>query len=191
AIAQRFNIPVQHFHSLVRGVEMDLVKNRYQTFEELREYCELVASSVGLMALGIFGAGDERTRSYAVNLGVALQLTNILRDVAIDAKYGRIYLPLEDLRKFGYTEGDLFARSYSPEFRSLMEFETARAEEFFTRAQQALPAGERKAMFAAKIMERIYYHTLLKIKSRKYNVFERTVTLPSTTQFLIALKYWV
>lgn len=191
AIARRFNIPVLHFYELLRGVEMDLIKNRYETFAELEEYCSLVASSVGLMTLEIFGPRNNATRQYAVNLGIALQLTNILRDVAIDASYGRIYLPLEDLRRFGYSESDLFTRRYSPQFRDLMEFETRRAEEYFSRATLLLPAEDRRAMFAPKIMERIYFHTLLRIKDAGFNVFDHRVQLPRTLQFLIAVKYWV
>jgi 15-cis-phytoene synthase len=191
AIARRFNIPVLHFYELLKGVEMDLVKNRYETFEELKEYCTLVASSVGLMTLEIFGPRNGATRDYAINLGIALQLTNILRDVAIDAEYGRIYLPLEDLRRFGYTETDLFARRYSPQFCELMQFETRRAEEYFLRATRSLPSEDRRAMFAPKIMERIYFHTLLRIKDARYNVFDRRVRLPRVLQFLIAVKYWV
>ena len=108
--ARRFDIPVHHFYDLIRGMEMDLAKTRYQTFDELKEYCYHVASSVGLMCLGIFGSKDARTREYAVNLGIALQMTNILRDVGADATYGRIYLPLEDLRRFGLREEDILAR---------------------------------------------------------------------------------
>jgi phytoene synthase len=190
-IARRFNIPVSRFHELIRGVEMDLVKKRYETFDELREYCLLVASSVGLMCLEIFRPRNAVTREYAVNLGIALQLTNIIRDVSIDASFGRIYLPIEDLRKFGYTESDVFAHNYTPEFRALMEFETNRAEEYFKRAQELLPREDRRPMFAAKIMERIYYHTLLRIKEADYNVYERSVSLPRYLQFLIAVKYWL
>jgi 15-cis-phytoene synthase len=189
-IAHRFNIPVRHFHELIRGVEMDLVKKRYETFDELREYCLLVASSVGLMCLEIFRPRNNKTREYAVNLGIALQLTNIIRDVAIDASFGRIYLPIEDLRKFGYTESDLFEHRYTPEFRSLMEYETVRAEEYFEKAQESLPREDYRAMFSAKIMERIYFHTLLRIKDADYNVFEKSVSLPRFLQFLIAVKYW-
>jgi len=191
AIATRFNIPVVHFYELLHGVEMDLVKNRYETFEELKEYCYLVASSVGLMSLEIFGPRSDKTKEYAVNLGIALQLTNILRDVGVDAKYGRVYLPQEDLRRFRYAEADLFARRYTPEFSALMEFQVSRAEEYFRRAQESLPAEDRRAMFAAKIMERIYFHTLQRIKEINYNVFEQSVYLPRTIQFLIALKYWI
>ena len=191
AIARRFNIPVMHFYELVRGVEMDLVKNRYDDFEELKQYCMLVASSVGLMTLEIFGPRNNATREYAINLGIALQLTNILRDVAIDASYGRIYLPLEDLRRFDYPEADLLAGKYTPQFRELMEFETKRAEEYYRRAKESLPSEDRRAMFAPKIMERIYFHTLLRIKDAGYNVFDHRVRLPRFLQFLIAVKYWV
>jgi len=191
AVAQRFHIPVQHFFELVRGVEMDLVKNRYETFDELKEYCYLVASTVGLMSLGIFGPRNQQTREYAINLGIALQLTNILRDVGIDARYGRIYLPQQDLKKFGYSEQDLLARHYTEAFQSLMEFETKRAEEFFQKAQASLPAEDKRAMFAAKIMERIYFHTLQKIRDARFNVFDSSIRLPRSIQFLIAVKYWV
>lgn len=190
-IAKKFNIPVVHFYELLKGVEMDLRKTRYASFDELKEYCYLVASSVGLMSLEIFGPKNTKTKEYAINLGIALQLTNILRDVGVDAKYGRIYLPQEDLQRFGYSEEDLFANRYTDSFRSLMEFETARAEEYFQRAKVSLPKEDRRAMFAAKIMERIYYHTLLRIRRVQFNVFDRSVRLPSTMQFLIAAKYWV
>jgi phytoene synthase len=190
-VAAKFNIPVVHFFELVRGVEMDLVKNRYATFNELEEYCYHVASSVGLMCLGVFGARDERTKDYAVNLGIALQLTNILRDVGIDASYGRIYLPQEDIVRLGCSEADILGRSSSPAFVRLMEFEAARAESYFARAQQALPRTERRAMFAATIMERIYVHTLRRIRAAGYDVFGQDLHLPRYLQFLIAIKYWV
>ena len=190
-VSQRFHIPVGHFHELLKGVEMDLTKNRYESFDELKEYCYHVASSVGLMCLEIFGSRREETKEYAINLGIALQMTNILRDVGIDAKYGRIYLPQEDMMRFGYSEADLFSHRYSQQFMSLMEFEAARAEEYFHRAQKALPADDRRAMFAAKIMERIYFHTLRRMKAARFNVFDHTVSLPKYLQLLIALKYWV
>ena len=191
AVANRFRIPAEHFYDLLRGVEMDLAKNRYETFDELKEYCYLVASTVGLMSLEIFGPRNHQTREYAINLGIALQLTNILRDVGVDAKYGRIYLPREDMKKFGYTEQDLFALRDSPEFQSLMEFEAKRAEEYFTKAQASLPAEDKRAMFAAKIMERIYFHTLQKIRDTRFNVFDSSIRIPRSIQFLIAVKYWV
>jgi len=191
SIAKRFKIPVVYFHELIKGVEMDLTKDRYENFDQLLEYCHRVASSVGLMCLDIFGSRCEKTKEYAVNLGVALQLTNILRDVSIDAKYGRMYLPQEDLRRFGYSEAELFSGQYTPAFVALMEFESRRAEEYFARAKESLPEEDRRAMFAAKIMERIYFHTLLRIKKSRYNVFDQSVKYPKFLQFLIAIKYWV
>lgn len=191
AIAVRFRIPVIHFYELLKGVEMDLTRNRYTTFEELRGYCYHVASSVGLMSLGVFGSRSERTKDYAVNLGIALQLTNILRDVGIDADYGRIYLPEEDMARFGCAESDILGHRCTLGFVSLMEFEAARAEEYFKRAQDSLPPEDRRAMFPAKIMERIYYHMLRRIRRVRYNVFDQSVSLPRIEQFLIALKYWV
>lgn len=188
-IAKKFNIPVQHFYELIRGVEMDLNKNRYETFEELREYCYHVASSVGLMSIKIFGASNDRALKYAENLGIALQLTNILRDIKTDAKYNRIYIPKEDMKKFEYSENDLFNSTYNSNFIKLMEFETNRAEEFFRIAQESLRPEDRKFLFAPKIMERIYYHTLLRIKANKYNVYTKSLKLPKFLQFLIALKY--
>lgn len=189
--AKRFNIPVEHFYELIKGVEMDLTQNRYETFDELRDYCYRVASSVGLICLEIFRPKNEQTREYAINLGIALQLTNILRDIKTDAKHGRIYIPQEDLRRFGYTEEDLLEHRYTPQFVALMELECYRADEYFRKAQQLLPQEDKRAMFAAKIMERIYYHTLLRIKKNRYNVFQKSTRLPSFLQFLIALKYWL
>ena len=190
ATAKRFRIPVELFYDLIRGVEMDLTTNRYETFEDLRAYCYHVASTVGLMCLEIFRPRNEQTKEYAINLGIALQLTNILRDVKLDAKYGRIYLPQEDLRRFGYTEDDVFASRYNAQFVALMEFQCNRAHEYFQKAQTLLPQGDKRVMFAAKIMERIYYHTLLRIKKNRYNVFQKSTRLPSFLQFLIAVKYW-
>lgn len=188
-IAKKFNIPVQHFYELIRGVEMDLNKNRYETFEELRKYCYHVASSVGLMSIKIFGAGNDRASKYAENLGIALQLTNILRDIKTDAKYNRIYIPKEDMNRFEYSENDLFNSTYNSNFIKLMEFETNRAEEFFRIAQESLRPEDRKFLFAPKIMERIYYHTLLRIKANKYNVYTKSLKLSKFLQLLIALKY--
>ena len=190
ATARRFRIPVELFYDLIHGVEMDLTTNRYETFDDLRKYCYHVASTVGLMCLEIFRPRNAQTKEYAINLGIALQLTNILRDVKIDAKYGRIYLPREDLLRFGCTEEDLFENRYTPEFVALMEFECNRANEYFRKAQALFPQEDKRVMFAAKIMERIYYHTLLRIEKNRYNVFQKSTRLPSFLQFLIAVKYW-
>jgi phytoene synthase len=191
ATARKFNIPVDHFHDLIRGMEIDLRKTRYATFEELREYCYLVASSVGLMCRQIFGYRNDSTRDYAINLGIALQLTNILRDIKEDAKRGRIYLPLEDLHRFGYTEEDLLACRYTPEFVNLMRFECDRASTYFDTARAALKTEDRRQFFAARIMWSIYAHTLRRIMQSNYNVFERRISIPGLLKVLITFRYWL
>ena len=191
ATARKFNIPVDHFHELIRGMEMDLLKTRYETFDELKEYCYLVASSVGLMCRQIFGYRNDSSREYAIHLGIALQLTNILRDIKEDAKRGRIYLPLEDLRRFGYTEEDLLACRYTPEFVNLMRFECDRASTYFDMARAALKAEDRRQFFAARIMWSIYAHTLRRIMQSGYNVFERRISIPGVLKVLITFRYWL
>jgi 15-cis-phytoene synthase len=191
ATAHRFNIPVEHFYELIRGMEIDLTKKRYETFGELKEYCYLVASSVGLMCRQIFGYRNESTRDYAVNLGIALQLTNILRDVADDARRGRIYIPKEDLEEFGVTEDDLLNLRYTPEFVELMRFECARASHYFDIAHDALRDEDKRFFFAARIMWSIYAHTLNRIVASNYNVLERRISIPKLLKVLIAFRYWL
>jgi len=191
ATAHRFNIPVEHFYDLIRGMELDLTKKRYETFGELREYCELVASSVGLMCRQIFGYRNESTREYAIHLGIALQLTNILRDVKEDAKKGRIYIPREDLRRFGYSEDDLLNFRYTPEFVNLMRFECNRAIHYFDIARDALRDEDKRFFFAARIMWSIYAHILRRIERSNYNVFERRVSISKLLKVLITFRYWL
>jgi 15-cis-phytoene synthase len=191
ATARRFDIPVHHFYDLIRGMEMDLVKTRYQTFDELKEYCYLVASSVGLMCRKIFGYRNESTRDYAISLGIALQLTNILRDVKDDAKRGRIYIPLEDMEHFGYSEDDLLNCRYTPAFVNLMRFECARASSYFDMAREALKDEDKYYFFAARIMWSIYAHTLNRIERKHYNVFERRISISKFLKLLITFRYWL
>jgi phytoene synthase len=191
ATARRFNIPVEHFYELIRGVEMDLTRKRYETFDELREYCYLVASTVGLMCRQIFGYRNESTRDYAIHLGIALQLTNILRDVRDDARKGRIYIPREDLRRFGYTEDDVLHGRYTPEFVNLMRFECDRAREYFDLARNALKDEDKHYFFAARIMWSIYAHLLRRIERSNYNVFKRRIALPRFLKLLITFRYWL
>ncbi len=191
ATAARFNIPVQYFYELIRGVEMDLSKKRYGTFAELREYCYLVASSVGLMCREIFGYRTESTRDYAINLGIALQLTNIIRDIRDDAKKGRIYLPLEDLNAFGVAEEDILEGRHTPEFTSLMRFECDRASGYFDAARDALKDEDKYYFFAARVMWSIYAHVLERIKRSGYRVLERRISIPLYLKLLITLRYWL
>jgi len=189
--AQRFNIPVNHFYELIRGMEMDIAKNRYETFDELREYCYLVASSVGLMCRHIFGFRNDSTKSYAINLGIALQLTNIIRDVKDDARKGRIYIPREDMTRFGYSESDLLESKYTPAFVALMQFQCDRARRYFDVARDSLKDEDKRFFFAARIMWSIYAHILRRIERSGYNVFERRISISRVLKFMIAFRYWL
>ena len=170
---------------------MDLSKTRYQNFDELKEYCYLVASSVGLMCRQIFGYKNESTRDYAINLGIALQLTNILRDVKDDAKKGRIYLPLEDLKRFGVTEEDIMKNRFTQNFADLMRYECNRASEYFDLARNALKDEDKHYFMAARIMWSIYAHTLKRIEHSHYNVFEGRIGISKLMKLLIAFRYWL
>jgi phytoene synthase len=189
--AQRFHIPVHLFDELFEGMEMDLTKTRYRTWAELQEYCYLVASTVGLICRNIFGYRNESTHEYAVNLGIALQLTNILRDIKDDGRRGRIYVPLEDLERFGYTEGDLLASRYTPAFAALMKFECDRARGYFDAARDALKDEDKYYFFAARVMWSIYAHTLCRIERSQYNVFERRISISRLLKVLITFRYWL
>lgn len=189
-IIQRFNIPLHHFHDLIRGMEMDLLKTRYATFDELREYCYRAASTVGLICTEIFGYKHEGAKEYAINLGIALQLTNILRDIKVDAVKGRIYLPLEDLERFGYSEEELLSGVYNQKFVRLMKFECERARSFFKMALEHLSEEDKPLFLAAQIMEAIYFRILQDIERAEYNVFAKRIRLLSLTKFFITFEVW-
>jgi phytoene synthase len=175
---QRFRIPRAYLEELLSGVEMDLTHLRYGTFEELRRYCYRVASVVGLICLRIFGDEEERGRAYAENLGVALQLTNILRDLGSDLKRGRIYLPREELHAFGYPEEALARKERSAAFRELMRFQVERARGFFAAAEREAASLDPRRILAAEIMGRIYRRLLARIEASGYDVFSREVRVP-------------
>ena len=187
-------IPKAYFEELIKGVEMDLFNNRYITFDELSLYCYRVASVVGLICLHIFGVTSARAQDYAVALGMAFQLTNILRDVGMDAAQRRIYLPLDDLQKWNYPEKALLNRSYSAEFRALMEYEASRAHHYYKRADAALkelPSHERRALTVAEIMRGIYSRILDRIERSNYQVFGPRISLTTTQRVVIALRVWL
>src|SRR3954452_20920106 len=162
---------------IIDGVEMDLRNVRYQTFEELRVYCYRVASAVGLVSIEIFGYRNRRCKQYAIELGLALQMTNIIRDVGKDMQNGRIYLPQEDLARFHYSESELIQRRYNERFVQLMEFQARRARQFFASAAAALPAEDRRAMTPAEIMGSVYRGLLRRIELDKFRVFEKDYQL--------------
>lgn len=189
--ARRFEIPKVYFKELLDGMEMDLTRARYATFEELYSYCYRVASVVGLICIEIFGYTNPRTRTYAEQLGIAFQLTNILRDLAIDAKRGRIYLPQDELKRFGYSEEDLLAGRYNGAFVELMRFQCERARNYFRAASVGLPEEDRRSLLAAEIMRAIYYRLLLKIEQRRYNVFQGDIALPKSHKLFLAGGLWL
>jgi phytoene synthase len=186
-----YAIPVVHLRELLRGVEMDLVRDRYESFEELREYCYHVASAVGLMSLPIFGATSDGARAYAVELGIALQLTNIIRDVGADARLGRIYLPLDEVRRFGCTDREILDGRPSAGFRALMEAQAVRAREYFARAQASLPRADRGKLIAPAIMERSYLHTLARIERSGFDVFREPLHASRPALAWIAARTWL
>jgi phytoene synthase len=188
-IAQ-FRLPRKPFEELIDGVEMDVAGRRYETFEALQAYCLRVASAVGLISVEIFGYREPRTRGYAVDLGVALQLTNIIRDIAVDARDGRLYLPLEDLRRFGVSERDFETGVASPSVRELLRFECARARTFYQKARAGLPSADGRRLVAARIMAAIYYELLGEIEDAGYDVFSRVMRVPRPRRALIAARTW-
>jgi phytoene synthase len=186
----QFHIPVDLFFELIKGMEMDLSVNRFHNFEELRLYCYRAASTVGLMCIEIFGYKHESARMFAENLGIALQLTNIIRDVSKDAKKGRIYLPLDEMASFGYTEDDLLNSRYNENFIALMEFQAKRAEQYFRLATSQLNLEDKASMFAARAMQHIYYRNLERIIQKKYDVFHNTIKVSKLEKVGISLGVW-
>jgi phytoene synthase len=187
----RFDLPRSAFEDVIDGVAMDLDTSRYRTFAELFEYCRRVASAVGLICIRIFGCQGDRAREYAFTLGIALQLTNILRDVKRDWAMGRLYLPLEDLARFECSVADLEAGRVSDPLRRLMAFECARAREYFQRAVEARPPEDRARLVAAEIMRAVYFETLRRIELSGYDVFSTSARVPRPQQAIIALRQWL
>ncbi|MGD1156272.1 MAG: presqualene diphosphate synthase HpnD [Terriglobia bacterium] len=188
---QRFKIPRQPFEDLILGLEMDLTQERYATFEELSLYCYRVASTIGLISIEIFGYRNPRARDYAVHLGTALQLVNILRDIQSDAQRGRIYIPQEDLDRFDLRPGELLAGAYHDPFIELMQFECDRARRYFDLARQMLPPEDRRSLVAAEIMAAIYWRLLGRIQKRRYNVFGERVRLSRPLKLWTALAVYL
>jgi len=187
----RFGLPRQAFDDVIDGVAMDLDTRRYATFDHLFEYCRRVASAVGLICIRIFGCRDPRASEYAVNLGVALQLTNILRDVKDDLERGRVYLPLDDLAACDCTVADLEAGVATEPVRRVVAFECRRAREFYERARRALPPDDRRRLAAAEIMRAVYFETLRRIERSDYDVFSARLRVPRPWQAVIALRQWL
>jgi 15-cis-phytoene synthase len=194
---QQFNLPRGAFEDLIDGVEMDLTHARYATFADLHQYCLHVASAVGLVCVEIFGYRDPGARTYASELGVALQLTNILRDVPVDLARGRLYIPVEDLDRFGVKETDLRAAGEAggmgvraPGVRELLAHQAARARRYYERARAALPREDAHRLVAAEIMSGIYRGILDRIEASGYDVFTRRIRVPRPARAWIAATTW-
>lgn len=189
-VARAFDLPRRAFEDLVDGVQMDLGHRRYETFDDLREYCWRVASTVGLICLNIFGCRHPGGREYAMQLGLALQLTNIVRDVKTDLDHGRVYLPQDELRRFGCSEGDLARGVVTPGLGALLKHQLDRARGFYDGAAAALPPGEARHLVAAEIMGAIYFGILRRIEARGYDVFHEVVRVPRPERAWIAASTW-
>tara|TARA_B100000809_G_scaffold256560_1_gene296718 strand:+ start:4167 stop:5051 length:885 start_codon:yes stop_codon:yes gene_type:complete len=176
---ERFKIPVEHFSELLLGMEMDLEKKRYETFDELYTYCFRAASAVGLICIEIFGYSEdaEAAHQHAEELGIAMQLTNILRDVREDMTLGRIYLPGEDLARFNYSEAELSRYEFTPAFRDLMEFQVERARDYFQRSEALFPLIDTQTRYCPVLLKRLYSKILDRIESQGYDVFSRRPAL--------------
>jgi phytoene synthase len=186
-----FDLPREAFNDVIDGVAMDLDTMRYATFDDLFEYCRRVASAVGMICIRIFGCHGPRACEYALNLGIALQLTNILRDVKDDLERGRVYLPLEDLAAYGCTVDDLSQPVPPPRVREMIDFECRRAHAFYQRALDARPPEDRRRLVAAEIMRAVYFETLKRIERSGHDVFTARVRVARPRQALIALRQWV
>jgi phytoene synthase len=192
-----FNLPRVQFDALIDGVAMDASPRRYETFADLEPYCHRVASSVGLMCAEIFGYRERAVLDYARDLGVALQLTNILRDVAVDYRVGRFYLPAADLAKFDVTEADVRQEVEqsgqgvrSAKVRAALAHHASRAHEYFDRARRSLPREDASRFVAAEIMHAIYFELLQRIEAAQWDVFSTLIRIPRPAQARLAIKTW-
>lgn len=190
-VVGEFNLPLRHFHDVIDGMEMDLQYNRYPDFPTLQTYCYRVAGVVGLMAAEIFGYRDPSTRQYAELLGTAFQLTNIIRDVGEDARRNRIYLPLDDLARFGVRSEDIVRLHEVEGFQPLMAFQIERARDYYRRAFVALPQEDRKAQRAGLVMAAIYRTTLDKIEAGGCRVLVGRTSLTPIRKLWIAWRTWL
>jgi phytoene synthase len=188
---QHFSLPQEQLLEIIDGMEMDLDNPRYADFKALHLYCYRVASVVGLLAAEIFGYTDRMTLKYAHDLGLAFQMTNIIRDVGEDARRGRIYLPQDELARFGVTDADLLQARYTDSFRKLMEFQVARTTALYQQAFAQLAAADHKAQRAGLIMAAIYRATLDEIVRDDYRVLDQRISLPPLRKLWLAGKTWI
>ena len=185
-----FGIPRRLFEEVIEGVEIDLVKSRFDTFDDLREYCYKVASVVGLICIEVFGYDEPDAREYAVDMGLAMQLTNILRDVREDAERGRIYLPLDEMASCGYTEEELFRGVVNEPFRELMRLQARRARAYFASSLKLMPLLEPRSRACPEVLHALYSRVLDRIERADFDVFSGRVGLGRTEKLYLMAKLW-
>ncbi len=190
-VAATYDVPWEYFHEVVRGVEMDITKHRYSTFEELQTYCYRVASVVGLICIRIFGCTSPQAQEPAIALGVAMQLTNILRDIAEDSAQGRVYLPQEDLQRFGYSDDELFQGVFNDRFVTLMRFQVQRAREQFQQGKALLPLLPLRSRGCPAVLGGIYSRLLDRIEAQGYDVYAKRVSLSDREKLLLMVRLWL
>lgn len=190
-LVRQFNLPQEHLMEIIDGMEMDLNQHQYPDFKSLQLYCYRVASVVGLLAAEIFGYTDRKTLKYAHDLGIAMQLTNIIRDVGEDARRGRIYLPQDEMAQFGVHTNDILDARETPAFQQLMQFQIQRAQQYFEQALSELPAVDRKAQISGLIMAAIYRATLAEVALSGCHVLRERVSLPPLRKLWLAFKTWL
>jgi len=190
-VIHKYRLPFEYFDELLRGVEMDLEINRYEDYNQLELYCYRVASVVGLLSIEVFGYQDPGCRQYAIYLGKALQLTNILRDVRADAERGRIYLPLSELAACQISPEQILRLEYSPSFFEAATRVARRAKHFYRLARETLPLVDRRSMVAAELMGSVYWRLLCKLERQRFNVFGPKLTrLNKGQKTLLILRSW-
>lgn len=190
-LVREFGLPATELDEIITGMEMDLIQNRYADFDQLQLYCHRVAGVVGLLSARIFGYQDARTEAYAHNLGLAFQLTNIIRDVGEDARRDRIYLPLDELARFGVSEADILHGRETENFSQLMAFQGERANRYYAQAFAELPAADRKNQRTGLIMAAIYHTVLDEVRQDGYHVLNQRISLTPLRKLWIAFKTWL
>ncbi len=190
-LAKSINLPKEQLLEIIDGMEMDLTQSRYLDFKGLSLYCYRVASVVGLLAAEIFGYQDRKTLKYAHDLGMAFQLTNIIRDVGEDARRGRVYLPMDELKRFEVPVADILNARHSDNFRKLMEFQIERAEQYYAQAMNMLPALDRKMQRPGLVMAAIYRTLLEEIKNDGCLVLSQRTSLTPIRKLWIAWRTWI
>ena len=190
-VAQRYDIPQEYFEGVLSGVQSDLVTTRYQDFEELRQYCYQVASVVGLICLQIFGYSDAAAKQHAIDLGLAMQLTNIARDVQEDLELGRVYLPQDEMVRFGYSEAELQAGVVNESFTELMRFQTQRARGYFRSGFQLLPYLSPRSRACPAVLGQLYSRVLTRIEASGFDVLHQRISLSKLEKTRVTAQTWL